>query len=287
MCGEGLGHTSRCISAGRELISAGHEVFFGAYGYSKELIEKTGYDVYEIPSEIKLVGKKGSLDMKKSVQATIKTAKMLGGPMILRLIEKVKPDVVLSDSYYLGILGAKAKKIPVCMMVNQTNMEEFFQNRGVSLKILGKLAKTFYFKVFEHVDKVIIPDYPPPYTVCGRNLSFSRGMLEKIVYTGPIVRKRYAEVKARKFKKPHVLSMIGGFGYRESLFNNILGAAKLDSSIGFTLVSGPSVDPKKFKNLPENVEILKFIQNPFPYIKGSDVIISPGGHSGCMESMSF
>jgi UDP:flavonoid glycosyltransferase YjiC (YdhE family) len=29
------------------------------------------------------------------------------------LIEKLKPDVVLSDGYYTGILAAQTKKIPV------------------------------------------------------------------------------------------------------------------------------------------------------------------------------
>jgi len=42
ICGEGLGHTSRCLALGKELISAGHETYFGAYGYSKKLIEKQG-----------------------------------------------------------------------------------------------------------------------------------------------------------------------------------------------------------------------------------------------------
>ncbi|MFH1788352.1 MAG: glycosyltransferase family protein [Candidatus Altiarchaeota archaeon] len=287
MCGEGLGHTSRCISVGRQLISAGNEVFFGAYGYSHQLVEKSGYSVHEIPSEIKLVGRKGYLDMLASVGATLKSAKLSGGKVVLDLIDEVKPDVVLSDSYYLGILGAKVKGIPVVIMVNQTNMVDFFRDRGTSLNILGKLAKTFYSAVFEQVDGIIVPDFPPPYTVCRRNLSFTKGMLDKIVFSGPIVRRRYGEVKAKKLAKPHVLSMVGGFGYRACLFENILAAAKLDRTIDYTLVSGPSVDAAQFGRPHGNVGIESFIEDPFPYIKGSDVVIAPGGHSGCMESMSF
>lgn len=287
MCGEGLGHTSRCISVGRELVLGGHEVFFGAYGYSKELVEKSGYRVCEIPSEIRLVGRKGYLDMLSSVGATLRSAKISGGKIVLDLIDEVKPDVVLSDSYYLGILGAKVRGIPVVIMVNQTNMVDFFRDRGTSLSILGKLAKTFYSAVFEHVDGIIIPDFPPPYTVCRRNLSFTKDMLDKIVFSGPLVRRRYAEVKAKKFGRPHVLSMIGGFGYRACLFENILAAAKIDASINYTLVSGPSVDLAQFGKLPRNVGIESFIEDPFPYIKGADIVIAPGGHSGCMESMSF
>lgn len=61
ICGEGLGHTSRCIALGQELVAAGHEVYFGAYGYSKGFIERKGYRTLEIPPEIKLVGESGSL----------------------------------------------------------------------------------------------------------------------------------------------------------------------------------------------------------------------------------
>jgi UDP:flavonoid glycosyltransferase YjiC (YdhE family) len=49
VCGEGLGHTSRCISIGKELVSAGHDVHFGAYGYSRELIERKGFKTHIVP----------------------------------------------------------------------------------------------------------------------------------------------------------------------------------------------------------------------------------------------
>lgn len=74
VCGEGLGHTSRCIAVARELVAAGHVVHFGAYGYSQELIERKGYMVSTIPSEITLVGEAGELDLKASIFETMKKA---------------------------------------------------------------------------------------------------------------------------------------------------------------------------------------------------------------------
>jgi UDP-N-acetylglucosamine--N-acetylmuramyl-(pentapeptide) pyrophosphoryl-undecaprenol N-acetylglucosamine transferase len=287
MCGEGLGHTSRCIALGSELMSGGHDVSFGAYGYSKGLIEKTGYTAHEIPSEIKLMGKSGSLSMRESIGATIKNAQILGGPKVLKLLDNLKPDVVVSDSYYLGILAAKAKGLHVNLIVNQTNMQEFFQNRGVPMKVLGELARGFYTKVFEHVERIIIPDYPAPYTICRRSLSFSEEMVGKLFFSGPLVRKKSHKVKAKKTRQPHVLSMVGGFGYRENLFKNILEASKVDKDIGYTLVAGPNVQMNKYGKIPKNVKVLPFIEDPFPYIKGSDVIIAPGGHSTIMEALSF
>lgn len=287
ICGEGLGHTSRCLALGKEFWTAGHEVHFGAYGYSKEMVEKTGYEANEIPSEIKLVGKAGTLDFTGSIEATLKNADILGGPKLLKLIKDRDPDVVISDSYYLGALSAFTLRIPVYLIINQSNMEDFFKNRGVPLRILGKITKGFYNQIFEKVDKIIIPDYPLPYTVCKKNLSFTPKIEEKLFYSGPLVKEKYEEVEEIPLQKPHIVSLIGGFGYREPIFRKVLETAKLDTSIYYTLISGPSFDPSKITDLPENVQLLKFIKDTYPYLKSSDAVIVPGGHSTIMEALSF
>jgi len=287
ICGEGLGHTSRCLALGKEFLAAGHEVRFGAYGYSKVMIERAGYKASEIPSEVKLVGKAGALDMTGTIEATLRNTKLLGGPRLLRLIKNTNPDVIVSDSYYMGAIAAFTRKIPVYIIINQSNMEEFFKNRGVSLRILGKMTKTIYNQIFEKVDKIIIPDYPLPYTVCKKNLNLTMKLNEKLFYSGPLLSEKYEEVEEIPLKKPHIVSLIGGFGYREPIFRKVLETARLDPSIHYTLISGPSLDPSKITDLPENVELLKFIKDTYPYLKSSDAVIAPGGHSTMMEALSF
>jgi uncharacterized protein (TIGR00661 family) len=287
ICGEGLGHTSRSLALGKELLTAGHAVDFGAYGYSKEMVENAGYLAHEIPSEIKLVGKAGSLDFTGSIEATLKTADILGGPKILKLIRNLNPNVIVSDSYYLGTLAGFTLRIPVYLIINQSNMEEFFKNRGVPLRILGGMTKKFYNQVFGIVDKIIIPDYPLPYTVCRKNLNFNPKLQEKLFYSGPLIREKYEEVEEISLRKPHIVSLIGGFGYREPIFRTVLKVAMLDQSIYYTLISGPLFDPSKLADIPENVEILRFIKDTYPYLKSSDAVIAPGGHSTIMEALSF
>ncbi|MCC4771744.1 glycosyltransferase [Methanosarcina sp. DH2] len=287
ICGEGLGHTSRCLALGKELLAAGHEIGFGAYGYSKDLVEKTGYTAQEIPSEIKLVGKAGSLDLTGSIEATLKNAQLLGGPKVLKLIRDFEPGVVVSDSYYLGALAAMVLKIPVYLIINQSNMEEFFKDRGVPIRILGGLTKKFYEGVFEKTDKIIIPDYPLPYTVCKKNLDFAPKLREKLFYSGPLLREKYEDVDRIPLEKPHVVSLIGGFGYREPIFRNVLTTAMLDPGINYTLISGPNLDPSKFRDIPKNVQLLRFVEDTYPYIRSSDAVIVPGGHSTIMEALSF
>ncbi|WP_394296907.1 UDP-N-acetylglucosamine--N-acetylmuramyl-(pentapeptide) pyrophosphoryl-undecaprenol N-acetylglucosamine transferase [Methanosarcina siciliae] len=256
-------------------------------GESKDLIEKTGYTTQEIPSEIKLVGKAGGLDLTGSIEATLKSAQLLGGPKVLKLLRDFKPDVVVSDSYYLGTLAAMVLKLPVYLIINQSNMEEFFKNRGVPVRIIGKLTKKFYKEVFEKTDKIIIPDYPLPYTVCRKNLNFTPGLREKLFYSGPLVREKYEDIDSIPLEKPHVVSLVGGFGYREPIFRKVLTTAMFDPGINYTLISGPSLAPSKLGKIPKNVQILSFVEDTYPYIKSSDAVIAPGGHSTIMEALSL
>jgi uncharacterized protein (TIGR00661 family) len=287
VCGGGLGHTSRCISIGKELVSAGHEVHFGAYGYSKELIGRKGFKTHDVPSEITLVGKAGSLNLKKSILATFKRGQFLGIIKIRKLLKRTKPDVVISDSYFMGMISAKSRSIPCYLIVNQSNMEEFFKGKGISSKIIVEIVKKSYIGMFKMADKILIPDFPLPHTVCRKNLEFKKNTWKKVFFSGPLIGKTFEETTVEKLERPHVLCTVGGFGYREPIFRKVIEAAGMDNSISYTLLSGPSVDPESLGTLPENVTILKFIDDQFPYMKASDLVIAPGGHSTMMEALSF
>lgn len=287
ICGEGLGHTSRCLALGKEFLAAGHMVYFGAYGYSKELVEKTGYQAYEISSEIKLVGDLGVFDIKKSIKETLRKISPLGFRKILKFIEEFKPDVILSDGYYIGILAAQVKKMPVYFIGNQFNMVEFFQKQGFLVAGAGKLIKLFYNYIFRSVDGIIVPDYPLPDSINRKNITLDGSINNTVFFSGPLIRWKYSEVESKTFKHPNVLSTIGAFGYRADIFRSVIEAAKLDHNIHYTFISGPGIDPREFAKISENVEFIGFTENPFPYYKGSDLVITAGGHGTILESLSF
>jgi len=287
ICGEGLGHTSRCLALGKEFLAAGHEVNFGAYGYSKELVKKTGYSAWEIRPEIRLIGETGTFDIGKSVRETLSNLSPAGFRQLLKLIEALNPDVVLSDGYYSGILAARSKKVPVYFVGHQFNMEEFFQKKGPLVGAAGKLVRRFYNHIFSSVDGIIVPDYPLPYSVNRRNFTISRNINENIFFSGPLIRSRYREVEAKPFRHPNVLSTIGAFGYRAAIFRKVLEAAKLDPDIHYTFITGPGIAPEQFPEIPDNVEFTGFTDNPFPYYRGSDLVITAGGHGTIMESLAF
>jgi len=291
VCGEGMGHASRSISIGREFVSAGHDVHFGAYGYSREFIERKGFKTCEIPPEITVVGDGGSFDAKETIITTFRNWELYpsrwGLVELRRILKRKRPDVVISDSYFMGILSARSNGIPCYIMVNQSNMEEFFKGEGSLSSILAGIVKHFCTGMFKLADGVIIPDYQPPHTICRKNLLFKENIRRKLFFSGPLSGNIVEETTTIELKRPHVLCTIGGFGHREPIFRKVIEAAGMDSSINYTLLSGPNVDPSDFGTIPENVQILRFIDDQFPYLKVSDVIIAPGGHSTMMEALSF
>jgi hypothetical protein len=56
---------------------------------------------------------------------------------------------------------------------------------------LGIVAKKIYNHVFKKVDKLIIPDYPLPYTVCTKNLIFTPKLEAKLFYSSHLVKETY------------------------------------------------------------------------------------------------
>ncbi len=288
VCGEGLGHTSRSLAAGERLIKEGHEVVFCAYGYSKKHLEDNGYCVKKIPSEIKLVGSAGSLNMRRSIGETIKRTDPMAFPNVHRMVKKEAADAVISDSYFMGAIAAKMNKTPTLFMVNQTDQSSYFQDEGAALKTVGRAVKAFQNIISQYVDNILIPDYPPPYTICEKSIPLGRKLTEKMLFTGPLVRKSYDEVDAARLSKPHVLSFIGGFGYREKLLDNVIAAAEMMGDHCFTLVAGPNADAEKYRNkVGENVHVVGNLSDTLQHIKAADVIIAPGGHSTIMEALSF
>jgi UDP-N-acetylglucosamine--N-acetylmuramyl-(pentapeptide) pyrophosphoryl-undecaprenol N-acetylglucosamine transferase len=47
------------------------------------------------------------------------------------------------------------------------------------------------------------------------------------------------------------------------------------------------LNPEIFSDLPENVTIERFIDDQFPYLKASELVITTGDHSTIMEAMTF
>ena len=61
VCGEGLGHASRCLHLGHYLQKQGHDIHFAGYGKSYDFLEKHECsNLHQTPREVCLEGETGS-----------------------------------------------------------------------------------------------------------------------------------------------------------------------------------------------------------------------------------
>lgn len=134
-----MGHTSRSISIGRELIYSGHEVHFAAYGYSREIIMHKNFITHEIPPEITIVGQEGYLDINKTILATFKNweykPSRWGLVQLRKLLMKIDPDLVTSDSYFMGVLSFA---VPMISIPDQNHSEQQNNSSVIEEDGLGK-----------------------------------------------------------------------------------------------------------------------------------------------------
>ena len=280
-CGEGLGHTTRVIAAGKALERE-HEVVYASYGYAKTFAEQSGLNVEECPGELELSGKNGQFDISKSILTTIKKTKPLNLIKYNRLINKHKPDLVLSDSFFAPAYLAKQKHIPTWMLLNQTNISQFFNaSQRTSVHMIGGLVRRVNFSTLEKMDKVLVTDFAPPYTVCRDSLYFTPKLYERTEYIGPLVRKQGYELPQKKATKT-VHSTIGGFGYRAQLLNKIIEVSKNMPDYKFNIVAGPNA---KIETHNKNVKTYGSVLDQISLMNEASVIINGGGHSAMMESV--
>ncbi|MDO8554027.1 MAG: glycosyltransferase family protein [Candidatus Micrarchaeota archaeon] len=282
-CGEGLGHTSRTIAAGKILLKE-HEVIFASYGYAREFAISKGLDVIEVPSEIKLIGKKGALDIQESIVTTIKKMDVSSALSHQKLIKKEKPDLIISDSFFSPAIIAKMQGIPFWMILNQTNIDRFFSDRNEALRWIGNAVKQINYTILGYVDKILIPDFPAPFTICEKNILLSPQLTEKTEYIGPLIQKNISEVIVKKNNKKRVFGFVRGFGHDNQAIKKLVNVAKELRDYEFDLVIGEGQD--EIEKLP-NLRVYDKMSDPFPLMANASVIICGGGHSTLMEAVSM
>lgn len=274
VCGEGFGHTTRCIAIGKEL-SKKHDVRYAAYGKSKDFIEMSGGIVFETYPEIKLSGKDGKFDVKKSIfNSDYHPAKAIKKE--LDMIRDYDPDLVISDCKYSSIVASKIAKKPYYIITNQNCTKTEKKEKYIVYPVMEVLNV-----INKSAEKVIIPDLPLPYTVCEYNIK----MLENLAFIGPLI--RYDVNPEEITDEGYILSVIGGFEYRFKILE-LLNKLSHKKGLKVKMVCGSyDVAEKLEKIKSENVEVIPITTEMDELIKKCSFIVCHGGHSTLMEAVCF
>ncbi len=283
VCGEGYGHSSRDMAIASVLTDAGANVLMASYGYVLERLDKD-FNTVEVKREFEMIGNRGTFDLKATILKSKKTALHLS-----RIIsnEKIamndfKATCVIADGRSAAVFAAFKLGIPCVIISNQTSLEPFFRESSFFVRLIGKPVELTLRTMTAFADVTLIPDFPPPHTVCLNTLSRNRHIMKKQCFVGPVVSGNFDDAATPDAKRPFTLTLLGGHSFRLPIFSGILKIADRFPDMDFIIFT-------KFKSdhVPKNVLIKDIAEDVSPYMKDAELIITQAGHSTAMEMLTL
>ncbi|MFP4001422.1 MAG: glycosyltransferase [Thermoplasmata archaeon] len=191
--GLGLGHIARCLSIANELREEGIECVFSSYGKAAELAKKEGFKTYDSRDLMWYQHENGRIDF----EMTLLKSPLIFGKMMEHFkseyarVNKEDPDLVISDSRYSIIPASGDLDIPRLYITNQPKilMPKDENGKKKILARLGKIGTKFNYKLLSGQDKVLLPDFPLPYSISEKHMRMDDApekFKKKTEFVGPI-----------------------------------------------------------------------------------------------------
>ncbi|HEY9686748.1 MAG TPA: glycosyltransferase [Coleofasciculaceae cyanobacterium] len=281
---EGYGHSSRALALARQFRPG--EILIASYGYALERIRSFDYPSVEVSQEVKFVGSEGHFDVGKTILSN--PARALGFNQIVMeemdIIKRHGITLVVADGRMAPVLAAERLDIPCIVLTNQSAFYPFFERDSALVKLFGRSFEWVMKLWLSSAEEILIPDFPPPNTVCLPNLSDNYQVKKRTRFVGPLVAWQAHEVTpvAKPGENPLIVASLGGHEYRRPLFDAILEAARRSSDLDFIIISSFTAS-----NVPHNVQIHPFVKDAAPYFKAADLVITQAGHSTAMEMLTL
>jgi UDP-N-acetylglucosamine--N-acetylmuramyl-(pentapeptide) pyrophosphoryl-undecaprenol N-acetylglucosamine transferase len=219
-CSElGLGHVSRLIVLGKKLEAKGYELFFYSGGNAYKLLEKEFRNVYyctpvgwyenthgiivsaSILNILFPMPRVNPEDGKFGLKSPSGMETIHRYYDLRRNILKIKPDLIVSDSDLHALRLAHRWHFPSVYITNVIRPSYSFS----PLLVPGERFTERYVK---NCSKIIVPDIPPPYTICEYNLGSLEdvGVADKVEFVGSFI-----DVKPSKGgAESHIFAPISG-----------------------------------------------------------------------------
>lgn len=295
-CNElGMGHVSRIIPLGKRLEKRGHELFFFSGGLAYQLLKREFKNVYactpvawyenargiDIPVSLLniliplpyLDYEKGRLEIKSpSGLETIHRYYDLR-----ERIRIIKPDLIVSDGDMHALRLAHRWKFPSAYITNMIRPSCHFS----PILVAGERFTERYVK---KCSKIIIPDNPPPHTICEYNLGDlgKMGIKDKVTFAGSFLDMTPAEGSGEYIFAP----ISGPLGTRAKLTGIAVAVLK---ELETRSIISLGVPGKKISTKVGNCEIHTWLspQERQECMRNCKMIVFSGGHGTCLEAIKY
>ena len=301
-CGIGLGHVGRCIPIAQRIMEKGAEVLFSTYKEGTQFLLHENFPVVEAPEIEFMVKPDGTVDFKRSL---IGIGPFFASFTLLRQIEAeietmkaFKPSVVVSDSRISPLIAARLLGIPNVCILNQFQIIIPRRKRLLRLaKLADAGALAVIGKMWTTATRLLIPDFPPPYTISEGNLRIPKAYKESVDLIGPILPVRPDELPSQgeirrelglDTEKPLIFAPVSGptkerayfTGVLRQIFKEIQEDYQIVMSLGYP---NTHAEPTRSGNLT----VYRWIPNRFEYLKACDLVIARAGHGTLTQSICY
>ncbi|MFB0560810.1 MAG: UDP-N-acetylglucosamine--N-acetylmuramyl-(pentapeptide) pyrophosphoryl-undecaprenol N-acetylglucosamine transferase [Candidatus Lokiarchaeia archaeon] len=301
--GMALGHAGRCVPIARRLINNGDEVLFSTYGDAIDFVKAAGMPVVSGPSMGLIESPDGTIEMLRTSIQWPKYVWVFLRQVIweIKLLRSFRPSVAVSDSRLSTVFACWLMRIPCILLLHQIKLlvphKKALGRFKEKLKHFAEWVILYATHLFwNRSSQILVPDFPPPYTIFQSNLDVSDKLMSKVKFIGQIIE-----------KPPHLLPTKEelrsklGFDERPLIYVGVSGTKKEKELLAMKLEKIFSDFPDKYNivmtlgkpDKPDsfmkkgNLRIYNWITNRYSLIKACDLLISRSGHNTLAESMYY
>jgi len=279
VCGEGLGHSSRCIHLGHYLEQQGHSVSFVAYGKSYDFFHDHGcVNVHEGIREVCLEGTDGFFSLKKTLLCSkwIPFDLVRSALRVRRLILTKKIDCVVCDTMYGGVMAARFRRVPVIFITNQNR----FSGPGGKMNPVWGTLNFLIRRYLCLTDTIIVPDFPQPDTVSSYNLFIPHHERNHYHFTGPFLD---VDLSRYQFSGETIFTSFGGEPYKLPLYLLLKKIADSRKDLLFDVFyTGANLPPSSDNFLSHG-----YVPNLYEHLAKARIAIVHGGLTTLHETLLF
>jgi UDP:flavonoid glycosyltransferase YjiC (YdhE family) len=301
-CGIGLGHVGRIMPIAKKLRKERVDVAFSTYRDGIRYVEHEKLPIMKAPPIGFQVKPDGSIDFR---QTTVNPGPFFASFTLLeqlnaevKFIESFKPDIVVSDSRISSLLAARLLGIPRICILNQFQLIVPRRKRLLHLaRFADSIALTLVGKMWTSGNTVLIPDFPPPYTISTGNLNIPKSYRKNVSLIGPILEVRPAELDSedelrKKLELPHdkpvIFVPISGPTKEKAFLTGLIRKTLLEFPKDYEIIMSLGYPDDNSRPVHYgNVTIYKWIPNRFEYLKACDVVVARAGHGTITQAMCY
>jgi UDP-N-acetylglucosamine--N-acetylmuramyl-(pentapeptide) pyrophosphoryl-undecaprenol N-acetylglucosamine transferase len=279
VCGEGLGHASRCLHLGHYFQQQGQTVHFATYGKAYDFIDQHGCsNIHRTNREVCLEGEDGFFSLKKTLWYSkwIVLDMARSALRVVQLIREHSIDCVVCDTMYGGVVAARFARVPVVFITNQNH----FNGPGGTTNPVWKILNFLIRRYLQLATHVIIPDYPAPDTISEYNIVVPKHEKRRYSFTGPFLE---VNPEGYIYCMECVFASFGGEPYKLPMYQMLKTIADQQKDLLFDVFYTGAVLPESSENFFSH----GYVPNIYEHLAKARIAIVHGGLTTLHEALLF